>query len=1225
MESTPTPVAAARGPVRKRLDEWQIWLRRKLRRVWEYRFRPARLDWHNSRGWRGWLKILPTLLAWPFALVVLAFAAITGVVRLLAEGGNWWWERLKDEPIKAVLLLAVMIALFSLVRAAFLRVYDPETTVIISSFELSSTPPKELPITGKTAADVLKDEIQKILDQSRYITAISNSKVETSARKTTSEKLPIARSVALGNGPEISGVGIEVEGISFEKVRALYESIRQDQKRVEGDVVFVRTPAESAEKMPPASLSAAVPAIAGSAATGNGGSASSAKSSPASSPDSAGARPLPAPGAISNSNATGDDGVCKIGLRARIPGIGNWITGFYPCTPQGLQNVAAEMAEQMLETYSPPTIARYRLNQGRTQEGLLVLRKLAATEPTDPQSHFELADALYHVGDLAGAIAEYRQALGMSPDRPDVVHTSLAQALYDNYQTEAAEAEFREAIRLNPAAAAPHEGLSRVLLDSDDAAGAERECLHAVQLQPDDPDAQESCGEVFDREGRVNESLDYFREAVRLEPSRANFHLNLGIELDRNGDYDAAITEYRQYVSMSPNDWWGHEDLGYALQENGEFAEAIREQQDAIRIAGANSPSSDMYDAYTDLGWTYYIAGDYDLAIEQFNKAALLRPKKASAWGNLATAWNAKGNVEMSLLPPPRYPLTSWQTPGLPWPAFDNVWSYHQPVSWLVLNGWTTPATAQVGTAGPPPAPVAAQPLPWPSAAAAYLENARRNFLRSVDVGQTQAEVTQAAIRYADLLSSQRFFYDANYYYKYALEDGSDSSAFLGLGNIADEQGREEEALLAFRLAQKAAKSDRERAAAYLGIGEVMEGVGRRGAAISQYRKAVQLDADNADAQRALADALEELYQYSEVNRLRHDAWATYDIALRRNPADSSAHESMGAILSDMGMYKEAVDQWNMAAMHQPENAWVHNGRGSAMEAWHRPSSNGVPDGWSGQNQAIWEYRIALMISNDFKLARTNLAYALNFEGDHQQAIAQYLYLLRLYPRDVWVHNALGITYTDAGNYDKAIEEQELAITLSKNFPSQRGESWDFPDGHRDECEALTHKGDYSRAIQECEVSLRWSPRDALTHLFLGDALRGKRDHCSFCWKWWLTRRANNEYSQAILYSNAALKNRQDAESFYILARADLALNNPQDAETQLYGAFWFKPIFPKALYLMGQVLQAQQRDTDADYYYAKAQELDPMLVSPIKLPEFAPWMPAPPPTPANAPYIPTR
>jgi len=99
--------------------------------------------------------------------------------------------------------------------------------------------------------------------------------------------------------------------------------------------------------------------------------------------------------------------------------------------------------------------------------------------------------AFQQMGNLDGAIAEYREALRLSPNNGDV-HVYLGVGLAARGDWDGATAERREALRLDPRLARAHALLGSVLKDKGDLVGALEEYRTAFVLDPRNPDYRQA-------------------------------------------------------------------------------------------------------------------------------------------------------------------------------------------------------------------------------------------------------------------------------------------------------------------------------------------------------------------------------------------------------------------------------------------------------------------------------------------------------------------------------------------------------------------------------------------------------------------------------------------------------------------------------------------------------------------------------------------------------------
>lgn len=192
----------------------------------------------------------------------------------------------------------------------------------------------------------------------------------------------------------------------------------------------------------------------------------------------------------------------------------------------------------LTEVYNNLAVVQARRGKPAAVE---TLQKAIATDPNDPDYHFNLAVILYRAGHFNNAARQLRETLALQPtdreaqtlldaalartvlpparvpperlkhDYNESAYLQLAlviknaneerlsktdprshaayyvehgqQMLAQNFTIEAGQ-DFHEAVSLDPANAAAHAGLAAVLAATNDPAGARRECQAALKLQP---------------------------------------------------------------------------------------------------------------------------------------------------------------------------------------------------------------------------------------------------------------------------------------------------------------------------------------------------------------------------------------------------------------------------------------------------------------------------------------------------------------------------------------------------------------------------------------------------------------------------------------------------------------------------------------------------------------------------------------------------------------------
>jgi len=175
----------------------------------------------------------------------------------------------------------------------------------------------------------------------------------------------------------------------------------------------------------------------------------------------------------------------------------------------------------------------------------------------------------------------------------------------------------------------------------------------------------------------------------------------------------------------------------------------------------------------------------------------------------------------------------------------------------------------------------------------------------------------------------------------------------------------------------------------------------------------------------------------------------------------------LGIALEETGRAREAIAQYEQAALLKPDYADAHNNLGVALEKMGRPQ------------EAIAQYERALQIRPDYVEARYNLGVALAKAGKLPQAIESYEQALQLKPDYAEAQNNLGNALVALGRVPEAIGHWERALQLRP----------DFAETHNNLGSALLGLGRVPEAIEQYEQAVRLKPDYAKAHYNLGLAL----------------------------------------------------------------------------------------------------------------------------------------
>lgn len=200
---------------------------------------------------------------------------------------------------------------------------------------------------------------------------------------------------------------------------------------------------------------------------------------------------------------------------------------------------------------------------GGDAELLKALRAARVTRPktTDPviearkaevRKHLARAAELIHQDKVEQAEQEYRAALLLSPDDPDIL-VPLSGDLENLERWNEAINVARQALRVDPNNDMAHVNLGIALGSTNDTAGAEAEFHEALRIDPKNDWAHYNLGVALVIKGDQEGAIAQYREALRLNPKNDSAHYGMGKRLEHKGDKRGAMEEYHQALMLVPN------------------------------------------------------------------------------------------------------------------------------------------------------------------------------------------------------------------------------------------------------------------------------------------------------------------------------------------------------------------------------------------------------------------------------------------------------------------------------------------------------------------------------------------------------------------------------------------------------------------------------------------------------------------------------------------------
>jgi tetratricopeptide (TPR) repeat protein len=240
----------------------------------------------------------------------------------------------------------------------------------------------------------------------------------------------------------------------------------------------------------------------------------------------------------------------------------------------------------------------------------------------------------------------------------------------------------------------------------------------------------------------------------------------------------------------------------------------------------------------------------------------------------------------------------------------------------------------------------------------------------------------------------------------------------------------------------------------------------REDEAIVAFRQVLEADADNAEARRGLATALNNRGVGKTAQGRWEEAYRDFDAALEAMPGLAGARENRAAALwnwaesSESTDHNQALDLYRKHAELEPDSAETYTRIGALLAAKRQDYAGalaaflrafeqrpGAPhtrrnlliarhqygvslDQQGRYDDAIRQYEAALTLDPDYLDLYRSLGQTYRRSGRREQAAAAYLEILRREPTDAWAQEAIVALYVDAGN--EAVRKGDIAAALAE-------------------------------------------------------------------------------------------------------------------------------------------------------------------------------------------------
>jgi tetratricopeptide (TPR) repeat protein len=305
---------------------------------------------------------------------------------------------------------------------------------------------------------------------------------------------------------------------------------------------------------------------------------------------------------------------------------------------------------------SPFAASRKLIEQGRVDDAIAALQKMAAQDPSTQGLDLELGTAYYKKSDFPQAIQylqkaaredannqEAVQLLGMSyyagghPREAipllEKVQGWVSRANVDSYyilgicylQTrnyDQARAAFGKMFDVPGDSAAAYLFTARMLLRQEYDPVAEQYAQKAVALDPRLPLVHFLLGELYLYKSRMPEAISEFRQELAINPAHAPTYYKLADAYSRVQNYDEAQRLLQRSIRLDATSSVPFLLMGKVLEKKGEYDLAVLSLKHAVTMEPNNPTIHHL------LGQTYRDLGKKDEADAELKRAEQLRTQE---------------------------------------------------------------------------------------------------------------------------------------------------------------------------------------------------------------------------------------------------------------------------------------------------------------------------------------------------------------------------------------------------------------------------------------------------------------------------------------------------------------------------------------------------------------------------------------------------------------------
>lgn len=161
----------------------------------------------------------------------------------------------------------------------------------------------------------------------------------------------------------------------------------------------------------------------------------------------------------------------------------------------------------------------------------------------------------------------------------------------------------------------------------------------AINENPKNLDATINIANAFDEMKNYDKAIEYYNKAIEIDKKCALAYNNRGYSYFNKQEYENALQDYDKAILLNPK-------LEIAHDNRTKLLEIIAEKEEYKELVENSDENQKNYHYYFNLGMAEARLGEYDKALESYNKSLALNPNFAPCYLFRGILEHGKGNLE---------------------------------------------------------------------------------------------------------------------------------------------------------------------------------------------------------------------------------------------------------------------------------------------------------------------------------------------------------------------------------------------------------------------------------------------------------------------------------------------------------------------------------------------------------------------------------------------------